>query len=329
MMAAALNSQPMGAALFAKARRALDIVLHIGAHRTATTSLQRLARDHVAGLAGQGVTFWGPQVTRPNLLPGVQPGRGRSAAMTRRAAGRLRLKCAQAGLGGTQVLILSDENMLGTPQGNLTAQALYPAAGERLARISAALRGQVRRVVLSVRGQEAYWSSVLAMMVERGHNVPRARVLQALADARRGWRDVVTDVACAVPEAELIILPHESTAGLPEWRLQVMAGRPLPVSAGRIWAHRAPDLTALRRHLAARGQNPAILPMGEGRWTPFTAGQSAALRETYADDLHWMTAGADGLAQLKTWTAPGKTGQTPHSGTKTRGHDHEQQGRMA
>lgn len=329
MMAAALNSRPLRAALFAKARRTLEIVLHIGAHRTATTSLQRLGRDQAEGLAGQGVTFWGPQVTRPNLLPAVQPGRARSAAMTRRAAGRLRLKCAQAGLSGTQVLILSDENMLGTPQGNLTAGRLYPGAGERLARIGAALRGQVRRVVLSLRGQEPYWCSVLAMTVARGHNVPRARVLQTLAEARRSWRDVVTDVACALPEAELIVLPHENTAALPDWRLQVMAGRPLTLPAGRLWANRAPDLMTLRRHLAERGQNPAILPMGEGRWTPFTAKQSAALRETYADDLHWLTAGADGLAQLKTFTAPGKTGQTPHSGSKTRGHDHEQQGRMA
>lgn len=321
--------RPLRVGLLAKVRQTVEIVLHIGAHRTGTSSLQAVARDQADRLAAQGVTLWDPRVTRPNLLPGVQPGRGRLPAQVRRAEGRLRLTCAQAGLAGTDVLILIDENMMGTPQGNLRAGALYPAAGERLARIGAALRGQVSRVVLSVRSLDAYWASVLAMTVARGHRVPGPRHVAELAQARRGWRDVIADVACALPGADLRVIPHETHASAPLARLEAMAGRPLTLLPARDWRNRAPDLPALRRMLAARGQNPAILPVGEGRWTPFTAAQTCALRETYADDLHWLAAGAEGMAQLITWTEPAKTGHTPHSGPKTRGHDHEQQGRLA
>lgn len=329
MIAALGHMRPRRAPLGEKVRGLLDIVLHIGAHRTATSSLQHWLRGQGPALRDQGVAVWDPRVTRPDLVSGVQPGPLRTPALRARAAGRLRLKCAQAGLDGVQTLILSDENMLGSPLANVAARALYPAAGERMARIGAALRGQVTRVVLSVRGLDAYWASVLAMTVARGHRVPGPRHLAALAGNRRGWRDVITDVACALPEARLIVLPHEQFASMPEARLEAMAQRPLTLPQTRDWLNRAPDLAELRRIVTARGQNPAILPDGQGRWTPFDAGQTAALRETYADDLHWLMAGAEGLADLKTWTAPAKTGQTPHSGAMTRGHTHEQQGRLA
>lgn len=329
MIATFADPRPFGAALYDKVRRALEIVLHIGAHRTATTSLQAYARAHAGALGARGVTLWDPRVTRPGLLADVQPGRGRLAAQVRRAEGRLRMSCARAGLTGTEVLILSDENMMGTTQGNLRARALYPGVGERLARIGAALHGQVTRVVLSVRSLDTFWASSVAMTVARGHQVPGPRLLSDLAQGRRGWRDVVMDVACALPGAAVRVIPHETHASAPLARLEAMAGRPLDLPTGRDWRNRAPDLPTLRRMVRDRGQTPAILPEGEGRWTVFTAGQAAALRETYADDLHWLAAGADGMAQLITWTEPAKTGQTPHPGSKTRGHDHEQQGRLA
>jgi len=329
MIAAVMISRPVGVALAKKVRRALEIVLHIGAHRTGSTSFQHFARENARGMAAQGVAVWCPRITRPELLSGIQPAPGRVPAQIHRAEARLRLRCAEARAAGTKTLILSDENMMGTPQGNLQAAALYPGAGERLARIGAALQGQVARVVLSARSPDAYWTSLLAMTVARGHLVPGARTIKALVAARRGWRDVIADVACALPGAHVAVMPHEAFSSAPEARLDAMVGRSCGLPMRRDWLNRAPDLPTLRRLLRDRGQNPAVLPQGAGRWTPFDAGQIAALRESYADDLHWLTAGADGLAQLITWTAPDKTGQNPRPGAMTRGHTHEQQGRLA
>jgi hypothetical protein len=47
------------------------------------------------------------------------------------------------------------------------------------------------------------------------------------------------------------------------------------------------------------------------------------LRETYADDLFWLTAGADGLATLtETSTAP-RAGTSWPDGDRRKGHHHD------
>jgi len=71
---------------------------------------------------------------------------------------------------------------------------------------------------------------------------------------------------------------------------------------------------------------PAELPSdGLGHWQPFTKDQTAALRETYADDLFWLTAGADGLAtpdrELNRHKNQHKAGQ---KGDRIKGHHHGQ-----
>ena len=62
---------------------------------------------------------------------------------------------------------------------------------------------------------------------------------------------------------------------------------------------------------------------GLGNWHPFSDAQAAALRETYADDLFWLTAGADGLATLtETSTAP-RAGTSWPDGDRRKGHHHD------
>ena len=55
---------------------AMDIILHLGAHRTATTSFQHYLRANAAGLGAAGIGVWGPETTRDGLLAGVIPPRG-------------------------------------------------------------------------------------------------------------------------------------------------------------------------------------------------------------------------------------------------------------
>jgi hypothetical protein len=311
----------------------MDVILHLGAHRTASTSFQAYLRDNAAALRQLGVAAWGPRRTRNGLFSGIWPETVQlpHRAGAQRAAGRIALALRAEQARGTGALIVTDENIPGTPRGNIRATALYPAAGERVARLATAFGGRLTRAVLSIRCPDAYWTSLIAMSVARGHPLPGPHRLRALADSPRSWRDVITDIACAMPDVPLLVLPHETYGAVPERRLQRMM--PGTITAPRQHARQhlnaAPDLHHLRRALEAAGRDTRHLSAGDGRFAPFTQAQSAQLRETYADDLFWLTAGADGLATLITEKSPGPEGKTPAPRTTARGHAHDHQGRVA
>ena len=306
----------------------MDITLHLGPHRTASTCFQHYMLENASHLEKARIGFWGPSHTRNGLLSGVipVPGAGRFPAhQFRRARGRIALNLQRLQRTGLHHLVISDENMIGAPRRNLRSSRLYTGIGERMARFGDAFDGRVTRVVLSIRSQESYWASVAAFAVARGHRVPGADDLDRLVTTNRHWREVICDLACALPEAELLILPYEVYGSLPERKLTLMTGLANPPRThARDWLNRSPSLARLRQILRDRGADPAeLLPAGDGRWYPFDMEQTMALREAYADDLFWLRAGADGMATLIEETGPAEMGKTPPPAMTTRGHPHD------
>lgn len=333
-MIPAILARPPVAALADKGRRIMEVILHIGAQRTATTTLQHYLRANAQGLGDCGIGFWGPQRTRnEGLLSGILPEHGApGAGQIDRARRRIAARFEAAARRGLSHLIVSDENMLGTVRRNLRASALYPDAGERLGHYAAAFDGAVSRVVLSLRGLDQYWASAWAYAVGRGYRLPKPRELAALAAQRRSWQAVVEDAAQAFPAVALQVHLHERHAGLPERRLWHMVDGAVtpPLEQARAWLHRAPDLAELRLVLADRGEDPGLLPAGEGRWQVFDTAQAAALRETHADDLFWLQSGAGGLATLIEEDLPDQAGENLPGGATTRGpKDDRNDGRLA
>ncbi len=303
----------------------MDVILHIGAHRTASTSFQHYMTANARRLRAGRVAFLGPRDTRDGLLTGVVPVAGRLSAQEQldRARGRVAIKLTKLRARGVTHVIFSDENMIGAPRHNLRQRSLYPDIGFRLLRLAAVFDGQVSRLCLSIRGLDSYWMSSLAFGVARGHRLPDADTLDALAQAPRSWRDVITDAACAFPGIQICVMPHETFAARPESRLRHMTGRcDLPKMHAREWLNRAPPLSDLRGILRQRGGDADRLPAGVGRWQPFDQIQTSMLRETYADDLYWLRAGADGLATLIEETGTAQTGTNPAAPQTQRGQDH-------
>jgi len=307
----------------------MDIFLHIGAHRTATTSFQHYMRNTGPDLMRRGVGFWGPARTRNGLFHGVIPVPSRRSAgqQLERARGRVALKLSAAEDRGFDGLVISDENLIGNIRANLRDMRLYPAIGERMARYHAAFGGRVRRVAVSVRSQEAYWTSALSYSLMRVGRVPGRDELRHIAGAARGWRDVVTDLACAMPGVEIVVMPHERLAGRPDTRLATLLGQadvPVADTVGRMNAR--PCMDELRAALEERGARLGVFAKAGARAGIFTPDQSAAMAEAYQDDLYWLRAGADGLARLCEETEPEKAGinpvQGPASGTTARGRRH-------
>lgn len=305
----------------------MDVILHLGAHRTATTALQTALRGQAAHLAAQSLAVWTPPQTRAGLLAGIlpEPGLISPEQQLDRARGRIALALTRLQDQGTARLLVSDENIPGTPRGNIKARALYPAAGFRVVRHAQAFGLHLRRAHLTVRALDSYWASLLAFSVSRGAPVPGPGARAAIAANPRGWREVIRDVACALPDVDLQVSVHDATgefADLTGGALRPVGPMPRP--------NAAPDLPALRRAQADAGGNPALLGAGDGRWQPFTRDQVACLRETWADDLFWLRAGADGLATLINDTRIDEFQGATDPAMMTRGyHDDEREGCVA
>jgi hypothetical protein len=309
----------------------MDIILHLGAHRTATTSFQSWMRAQASRLEACHIGFWGPHRTRSGLLAGVLPQPGLLCAEQQldRARGRIALQLARSEAQGLRALVISDENLLGTPRRALRDRSLYQGAGLRLARHQAAFDGRVSTVHLSIRALDRWWASLAALAVSRGEPVPSRASFAAIAANPRSWRDLITDVACAFPGAALQVSLYEEVAGQPAVKLHAMTGQTLSGGHGPD-LNPSPSLAALRRLVEDRGEDPDHLESAtsaaEGapyRWQPFTQDEAAVLHEKYADDLFWLAAGAEGLAQLTgNWQA--KDGANPQPAQTKRGSNHDQ-----
>lgn len=330
-VAGTLTRSPNAALLRKGIARLMDIILHVGAHRTGSTSFQHYLRGNRARLMADGTAIWEPHMLRRGLLNGLfaKPRMVNGRNLQGRAMGRVRLNAAQAKRAGAERLLVSEENMMGASRSCLRAARLYPAIGERMARLDAAFEGRITRMVLSIRAQDLWWCSVAAYSVSRGHRLPDPARTEAMASNKRTWRDVITDMACALPDVQILVLPFERFAGQSDKVLAHATGRLAPQLHAESWLNRSPDAQMLRAQLTENGvpldDRPAYLAMAEGRLNPFTAEQAAKLREAYADDMMWLTAGADGLATLTEDQSRTRAGPSLPSGALIEGQPNDQQ----
>ena len=312
MIAQIPATQPRGAAFWQKATRFMDVILHIGAHRCATTSFQQYMRRNAESLGRAGIGFWGPIRTRSGLFRGLLPGPCGKRGTQARAMARVRMRCAETADQGVTQLVVSDENMLGTMRGNLRLADLYSGSRARVARFADAFSGYLTDILINIRSPEAYWTSAFGYLAEQGYGVPNPDQIARIADSDHGWRDVICDVAHAAPSARVHVLPFEDFAGRADAQLTAVTGRSAPKHAANERHNETPQLPGLQA--CVDGSRYAGL-QGTGRWMPFSPAQQASLQKRYADDLMWLTAGADGLARLAEDPTHNKAGThlpTPH-----------------
>ncbi|MFK7744591.1 MAG: hypothetical protein AB8B47_06030 [Roseobacter sp.] len=303
----------------------MEVILHIGAHRTGTTGFQDYIRRHREWLGHQKVGFWKPRRSQKSIHAGgaLQKHGAVLEPLSRDHEPRASLQFDRMRRRGIEKLIVSDENIVGTLRGNLRTGLLYASVGERAAWFSRAFDFQISKIILCPRSLEEFWCTSVATAVVRGSPNPTDVKLKRIAASYRGWRDVIVDLAHAVPEAEIRILPFETFLGRPDMVLMRGADIEAPVESARPWLDKTPDLPVLRRILRERGEDVSNLPFGMGYWNPFTNEQHAGFRELYADDMMWLTAGADGLATLVEDRRRDSAGTTQPLATKEEGHNHE------
>ncbi len=323
------RSKPVGAAKTEGFGRSMEIVVHLGCHRTGSTTFQSYIRNQVDTLAKDKIVFWGPQRTRKKLFSGLIPGKpgARREDAQKRAEGRIQLNIARAEASGAKAVLVSDENMIGSVRANIREGVLYSAIGERMARYAAAFDGKITRIALGIRSQDRYWASALAYGVARGHKVPGEHKRKAIVQSERSWRNVIEDLSAAVPGAQICVIPYESYYANPQTLLRTTCKLTSSVSGPYEWLNRAPELDVLRQALVDRGEDPTQLPEGEGAWQPFDDEQVAYMQEKFADDLFWLAAGAGGLASVTEEAMPGGRGKAHRAG-QARGQLDDKEGHL-
>lgn len=302
----------------------MDLTLHLGAHRTAARTLDRLLSANMPALRQAGLAYWGRAELHAGFYEGLlgRPDRAGSD-MTRRAARSLEtLEALMEVLDqeGVRRLIVSAPRLIGTVRGIVDAGALYPLVSERLERLAPVLHPGCDRVVLTIRAYQTHWASLIAEAVRRGAAPPGPETRARMAACPVTWRRLIEEIATALPEAGVVVMPYEAAAGRWDMILPALGAPPrLPraLSPGRDRLARGLGAGKLRRMLADRGgdrdsdrgpeggsegggaapDGPEGPPAGtDGRWTPFTPAQAAAMTQAYAEDLAWLRSGASGLA---------------------------------
>ncbi|WP_037308159.1 hypothetical protein [Ruegeria halocynthiae] len=247
----------------------MEIILHFGAHRCATTSFQEYMRRNAPALAKQGVAFWGPETTRETDLRSLKSLTDDSHATLHRELDRLQQQ-------GFQRLLVSEENFLGTMRQNLNKGELYPEADLRARLVADVFDGRISKVALNVRALNTYWSSVVSYAVRNKKDFAENVRWAKIAKHHRSWRDVITDLAAAFPNTQLSVLPFEEFAGHPDAQLAKLLGSDVPHQAADLWLGKDID------------EEPQVS----------NSAQEVRLMTKFADDLTWLASGADGLAQL-------------------------------
>ena len=263
------------------------IRLHLGAHKTASTHLQRSLLRHRDALRALGIDFVPAQELRGAIRR--QPHR------LRLPGGRLRaLRAALGGVGtGAPVLAISEENLLGDVEDALAPEP-YPDLGVRTGRMARAIGNAPVELFLAIRGFDRLWPSCYVEALRTGRTPPP---LAAVARQRPSWLGVCRRLRRVWPTAPLTVWRFEDYDA--RRAATAFLGRdpgPLP-GVARFSRRESPSAEGVRLALAAAGDTEAVgaifaaHPARDGApFQPFDAATVAALRETYARDLAALAA---------------------------------------
>ena len=213
------------------------IAFHIGAHKTATTHLQRSISKVAEGLATSGVRYYGPKNFR-------LPGRSifalfglkdeNPAPLRRSPLAQLELLRKDA-----DHLALSEENFIGvlnSPR-RLPVLQRYPHAATRITRLAQALERPID-VLLGMRHPTTFLNSAYCQQLMGGRVVPFERYAQLNTVESVDWLDLVTRLRAAEGVNRLTVWCYEDYAALFD-----------QICAAFVGDKAAPQITALPRRI--------------------------------------------------------------------------------
>lgn len=190
------------------------VAFHIGAHKTATTHLQRSLSKAADELHAVGVRYYGPPLFRlpgrsiPALFGLKQDDPDQVVRRTPSEQLELMRKSAER-------LVFSEENYVGVLNGprRLPLKVRYPDAGPRLAALANAL-GRKVDVLIGIRRPTGFLNSAYCQMLLGGRVMPMADFKHINPIESVDWLDMLTRLRAADGVGDLTVWRHEDYAAL-------------------------------------------------------------------------------------------------------------------
>lgn len=251
---------------------AFSVAFHIGAHKTATSHLQRSIRMQAGALASRGVHWFGPDHLRrprqsvPDLL-----GLNEDGVLSDQIDVRL-----QAGAR----IVFSEENYIGVLNvaRRRPVNRRYPDAARRISAVAQAV-GRDVDVLLALRRPTAFLNAAYCQQLMGGVVTPMAQYRKINPLGSVDWAELVTRLRAAPGVGQLVVWCHEDYAAHFPAICAALLG---PAAAGLVqpidrYIHRSLSAAAvaevLHRHGSTRlgdlGMSARrVLPVEEG-YPPF------------------------------------------------------------
>lgn len=285
----------------------VDVVLHVGAHRTGTTSLQSALDLMSTELASSGVVVLTPP--RPGKRGHSESIRdiARVASKAHKKGFRRWFKAHAAKRQLQRLtsnalpnrvplrrLILSDEVMLGVAFSR-NGIAIYPDAFRNLKSLRTLLPATPSEIHLCVRSYDSFLTSVYAM---RALYVPQVQPFTNLKERflclDYGWINLVETIVELFPKTKLVVSVFEEHNLLVKLKsLTRMSGESLNRQMFTFHVNRAPTVEAIEhklhnRHETRHPDEIVQLHLDGTRFDPFSDKEKAYLQRCYSRDLEQL-----------------------------------------
>ena len=275
----------------------MKIHLHLGAHKTGTTFIQKSLAANLDRLNRNGIGFL-PLLKQRALYASVK-----NVSPARFDLGSfLPHYFPKPGERERVGVVMSDENLLGDCRALFSDGGLYPKAREQLAPLRALLAEHEITLFFSVRSYDTFLvSAYCEVLRNNAWYVPFSQFRKRLRPDAYRWPRVVSQMAEALAPAGLVIWQYEDFTRHADVIIRKLAfdlDRPLPPPLGR-GAHR-PSMSAKAFDVLATvadQHGPEIaaalvrfvdeaLPKGElyPAFDPWDEHEKAALRAMYRED---------------------------------------------
>lgn len=187
-----------------------QIALHIGAHKTATTHLQRSLSEQSEVLRDVGVRFFGPPFFRNETS--IKERFGLRGDVTAEQA-----KATFAEMSGAaKRVIISEENFIGTMHNRFAQMAfpLYPQGADRISALADRIAPDGVDVFLGLRNPAHYISSCYGQALMGGHKVVLEDVKTHNTISAIDWADLVARIKAARGVRSLTVWRYEDYRAL-------------------------------------------------------------------------------------------------------------------
>lgn len=193
----------------------LEIRLHLGAHKTASTYLQQFFAANIAELKRMGVSYVPLRRMRTlftNRFNALSRDNNTRELATLGRDFIAELRRSRVLSRDTQTLVLSDENLLGWLAACTQGRRLYGLAKERTGWLREIFKGAEVKFFLAVRSQQTFFPSVYAEVFRNGHILPFDAFLTTVKPCEFSWSALVADVADGADNADVRVWRYEAMA---------------------------------------------------------------------------------------------------------------------